>query len=273
MDPSSSQAEAGGFDLYDNFFGDDGLDLGGGLDDLARELGEGWGGSPMKIGQEFVNSTVLFYEGVLMDLALISNMDLDLPLDLGLDDMDMGMDMGMDFDMGADMGDGLQDPADTPRNTPRPKRKVTGFMSIYAFDLYSSSFVRRPILIPIKVFNLLGRFTDLLTYITIPENRPPSSYQGSQMTPRPAVSPATSFSRLLLSQDEEFPQPLLDITPGDQNQININKPAKKVKRTRLLLDARTELTDDELKVKLSTLPIFFCCWLTVNLYRRLVRNT
>jgi hypothetical protein len=49
--PSSSQFEGGfGFGLDDNFFGaSDGLDVGGGIgDELARELGEGWGASPMK---------------------------------------------------------------------------------------------------------------------------------------------------------------------------------------------------------------------------------
>lgn len=66
--------------------------------------------------------------------------------------------------------------------------------------------------------------------------------------PDAALSPSTSFSRLLLSQDQDQPQlPLLDVT--DQNQPN--QKIKKVKKTRLLLDARTELTDDELKV----------CWL------------
>jgi len=49
VDPSSSQVE-GGFEFDDNLFpASDGLDVGGGLgDELARELGEGWGGSPMK---------------------------------------------------------------------------------------------------------------------------------------------------------------------------------------------------------------------------------
>jgi len=61
-------------------------------------------------------------------------------------------------------------------------------------------------------------------------------------------SPAASFSQLLLSQDIDQPQPLSDITREDSNRQNQDDPPKKVKRTRLLLDARTELTDDELKV-------------------------
>jgi hypothetical protein len=43
--------------------------------------------------------------------------------------------------------------------------------------------------------------------------------------------------------------PLNDITAPVINQGNRRNCDKKVKRTRLLLDARTELTDDELKVR------------------------
>ena len=58
-------------------------------------------------------------------------------------------------------------------------------------------------------------------------------------------SPATSFSYQLLSQDEH-----MDIVVKDDNLANpVALTAKKIKRTRLLLDARTELTDDELKVR------------------------
>jgi hypothetical protein len=83
-----------------------------------------------------------------------------------------------------------------------------------------------------------------------------------------AFSPATSFSRLLLSQDEEPQVPLADVTAiNGQNQNNIG--AKKVKKTRLLLDARTELTDDELKV-CGQDPIL----LSVELFtRQLAHNT
>ena len=62
-----------------------------------------------------------------------------------------------------------------------------------------------------------------------------------------ATSPTTSFSAQLLSQDQES-LPLRDITTEEQNKANQDNPIKKVKRARLLLDARTELTDDELRV-------------------------
>lgn len=63
-----------------------------------------------------------------------------------------------------------------------------------------------------------------------------------------------SFARAFLSQDliqdEEMRQPLVDIT----NDIQLsNQLPRKRKRARLLLDARTELTDDELKESQSIL--------------------
>ncbi|KAJ3883395.1 Rec8 like protein-domain-containing protein [Lentinula edodes] len=66
----------------------------------------------------------------------------------------------------------------------------------------------------------------------------------------PPASPANSFAQLLLSQDDGLlPEPALlaDVTSGHKN---VDQPPKKKthKRTRLLLDARTELTDDELKI-------------------------
>ena len=64
--------------------------------------------------------------------------------------------------------------------------------------------------------------------------------------PLQALSSTTSFSRLLLSQDLD-PQPLDDITIEEQGGAN-RGDGRKNKRTRLLLDARTELTDEELKV-------------------------
>ena len=64
-------------------------------------------------------------------------------------------------------------------------------------------------------------------------------------------SPAMSFANLLLSQDIEQ-QPLNDAEKEIPINQNREEP-RKHKRTRLLLDARTELTDDELKVQ------FFSC--------------
>jgi hypothetical protein len=92
------------------------------------------------------------------------------------------------------------------------------------------------------------------------ENPPPLSRMGSGFSR--ATSP-TSFSAQLLSQDQEL-LPLRDITTEEQNKANQANPIKKTKRTRLLLDARTELTDDELRVRfmrfmliLSLFDVFF----------------
>ncbi|KAF6766048.1 Rec8 like protein-domain-containing protein [Ephemerocybe angulata] len=77
----------------------------------------------------------------------------------------------------------------------------------------------------------------------------PGSRQGSVLSNR-APSPANSFGKLFLSQDQQdfLGTPLREITPVAENgkQVGPKVPAKK--RTRLLLDARTELTDEELKV-------------------------
>ena len=45
----------------------------------------------------------------------------------------------------------------------------------------------------------------------------------------------------------------MQANPDDPLQAEAQpKPPKRVKRVRLLLDARTELTDEELKVRIST---------------------
>ncbi|KAF8213061.1 Rec8 like protein-domain-containing protein [Mycena galopus ATCC 62051] len=189
VDPSSQNG--GGFALDDIFLAaPDGLDIGDGLgDDLAKELGEGW--------------------GIFPDNA--NDMQLDNPVN------DHG-DIPMDFDLGADVAFDAGQEEELPRGESQPpstprKRK--------AADSDRDK-----------------------------ENIPPSTLRRTNNNPA-AFSPATSFSRMLLSQDEEpqepqEPQgPLVDVTANDQNQKNIGP--KKVKKTRLLLDARTELTDDELK--------------------------
>ncbi|KAL0951212.1 hypothetical protein HGRIS_007935 [Hohenbuehelia grisea] len=200
LEPSSSQVE-GAFG-NDSFFvqGDD-LDLGGAGDDLARELGEGWGASPAKDLQ--------------LDNAF---MDIDPPFDLGFEAGGAFIDANADFGFvapfspaGANFGLGdLRTPlrpgsARTPIRASSAKRKAP-------FDAQK-------------------------------ENSVPRSKAG---TPR-AMTPTTEFTRLLLSQ--ETPQPLTDTTALHQNQdiVAPTKKVKGVKRTRLLLDARTELTDDELK--------------------------
>ena len=75
----------------------------------------------------------------------------------------------------------------------------------------------------------------------------PGSRQGSVLSKR-GPSPANSFGRLFLSQDQSFRgTPLQDVPVGQENG-KIGDPKNGKKRARLLLDARTELTDDELKV-------------------------
>jgi meiotic recombination protein REC8 len=71
-------------------------------------------------------------------------------------------------------------------------------------------------------------------------------------------SPA-SFSRLLLSQDD---LPLGDAGPLANGEV-IPRPVKKSKKVRLLLDSRTELTDNELKVSFSPSAVAIC--LTLHL--------
>jgi len=73
--------------------------------------------------------------------------------------------------------------------------------------------------------------------------------------PFQALSPTTSFSRLLLSQDLDL-RPLEDVTIEEQGRAN-RGDGRKNKRTRLLLDARTELTDEELKVSEVSYIHFF----------------
>ncbi|EDR15587.1 uncharacterized protein LACBIDRAFT_300643 [Laccaria bicolor S238N-H82] len=84
-----------------------------------------------------------------------------------------------------------------------------------------------------------------LKHITNP-GKENASTQQRPSPPFQALSPTASFSRLLLSQDLD-PRPLDDITIEEQGGAN-RGDGRKNKRTRLLLDARTELTDEELKI-------------------------
>ncbi|KAG7450531.1 uncharacterized protein BT62DRAFT_520092 [Guyanagaster necrorhizus] len=182
QDPSSSQVD-GGF-MNDPFFSD-GADLGGLLgDELAKELGEGWGATPMAENGE--KDTI----------------ESD---DFGTLPADMPMNIGLDFNF-EDIQDSMQSPANNA-GTPaidRGKRK---------------------------------RKTD----DSQKENKAPPSQPN---IPR-AITPVLTFSEQLLSQDVEPVQPLQDVTQQFQNA---SAPIqKKIKKTRLLLDARTELTDEELK--------------------------
>jgi hypothetical protein len=208
--------------------------------------------------------------------------DLDHPLDPLFDDVDMGMDLGMDLGMelgmdpGVDLGDppqaliaegrveihsGIGDVAGTMQTPQRKKVKNLNLKLMSGL-----------ILDPCRSFLVLTRvgfcvFLPQSVHTSIPENQPPSSLQ-PMFAPRSVMSPATSFSRLLLSQDEE-PQPLIDITAKDQNQNN--REIRKIKRTRLVLDARTELTDEELKVTLQCRRDLYDSCSTLHL-RLLVHN-
>ena len=75
----------------------------------------------------------------------------------------------------------------------------------------------------------------------------------SQNVSRPCeLSPPTSFSRMFLSQDEAIQPPCPVIVPVIDDQPNHDVAPKRLKKRPLLLDARTELTDDELKVRMPT---------------------
>ena len=68
---------------------------------------------------------------------------------------------------------------------------------------------------------------------------------------REATPVPQTFTQELLSQDNmEAIQPFADVTK-EQNRPDTIQKKKPVKKTRLLLDARTELTDEELKVSSS----------------------
>ncbi|KAL1741877.1 Rec8 like protein-domain-containing protein [Schizophyllum fasciatum] len=186
-DPSSSQVDHA-FLLQDDIFDvPDAFDLGGLGDELARELGEGWGASPARAGARCVGP---------------------IPKDRDPADFDnefqMDVDMGRPFDMpqapGAANGEyGFSAFPETPRKKQRVKNQPP------------SSALRR--------------------------SRPPSR----ALTPREA-SPATSFSRQFLSQADGG-DPLFETTRRNEEA----QAPKKLKRTRLLLDARTELSDEELR--------------------------
>ncbi|KII94383.1 hypothetical protein PLICRDRAFT_425757 [Plicaturopsis crispa FD-325 SS-3] len=175
--PSSSQADAlGSYAFDDNFFGSDGLDLGGGFgDELARELGEGWGSAPL--GNE-------------------NQMDVDMDMNMPMGDVDIGI----DFDLGGTDLDG--------------QIAANAFNNATPYKFVGSD----------------------------KENLPPSSIPPSDLT---ALTPV-SFSQQLLSQDVPRAESTVGVPDNDQPQ-----PDKKKKRVRLLLDSRTELTDEELKAARS----------------------
>ncbi|KAL1719459.1 Rec8 like protein-domain-containing protein [Schizophyllum commune] len=181
-DPSSSQVDHS-FILQDDIFDvPDAFDLGGLGDELARELGEGWGASPTRARATEPGE---FEDEFRMDV------DMSQPFNMP--------------DLAGEFG------SITVPETPRKKRSASARAK---------------------------------------ENQPPSSARRSRppsraLTPR-GVSPATSFSRQFLSQ-EDGANPLLETTRKNDEQ-DIAQAPKKLKRGRLLLDARTELSDEELRM-------------------------
>jgi hypothetical protein len=80
------------------------------------------------------------------------------------------------------------------------------------------------------------------------ENAYPDSVRSQRSMVR-ELTPGATFAAQFLSQNREQTPALRDVTPNPNIDGLANaEPKLKKKRTRLLLDARTELTDDELKV-------------------------
>jgi hypothetical protein len=153
-----------------------------------------------------------------------------------------GMGMEFDFDPGFnDIGNSRIDAPMSPHPDPQASdvpRKVTNFVYVYSrfsdsppFSLYQTQ---------IKVAFLYS-----VTHVTLtpkPENRPPYSQRTSPIPVSPPPSITENFSQLIITHDHE--------QRSDITNVSKEKPiTKRTKRTRLLLDARTELTDEELKVR------------------------
>ncbi|KAH6917396.1 Rec8 like protein-domain-containing protein [Coprinopsis sp. MPI-PUGE-AT-0042] len=80
------------------------------------------------------------------------------------------------------------------------------------------------------------------------ENAYPDSVRSQRSMSR-ELTPGATFAAQFLSQNHEQTPALRDVTPNPNIAAVPNaEPRVKKKRTRLLLDARTELTDDELKI-------------------------
>ncbi|KAL5495434.1 REC8 [Sanghuangporus weigelae] len=190
IDPSSSQIDPGlrfgSFGFDDNIFGPGDnfdMDLGDIGDELARELGEGWGAD-------------------IPQAALDAPMDLDQQPDFNMMD---GFDMGID-----------QDYDHAQEAVPGSAKGSNG------------SARKRP-------------FSE-----SDKENFPPGPNDRLGMTPRSIttqhsqVSAPRSFIEELIANDNQIDVP--ELVDGQNNGAQ-----RKPKRVRILLDARTELTDEELK--------------------------
>ncbi|KAF5374749.1 hypothetical protein D9758_000295 [Tetrapyrgos nigripes] len=200
LDASSSQPDPG-FQPIDNFFTLNDLDMDIGLgDELARELGEGWGASPVRNAME---PQQIEDGNAEMDVDLNFMLDASVPMDTAEDNA------FFNDAFFAEQPDVLMDQLKTPLKQKAP----------------TSSAGRK-------------------------ENRTPGSRARSVDPTAQVLSPTTSFSRLFLSQVDELApaSPLHDITAHPNLKTNKKPPSKKQKRTRLLLDPRTELTDEELKL-------------------------
>ncbi|KAI0052884.1 hypothetical protein FA95DRAFT_1553180 [Auriscalpium vulgare] len=183
----SQPGEGFGFgDFGDNPFVADGeLGLGDLADELAQELGEGWGSAPVKPRD---------------------GEDVDMDFHVASDPVDGGMDFGGDFAF-ANVGQGGSSSVagDIPASVRSSAKKRTFAEATQESD-----------------------------------NNLPQSQMARTPTPPWAVE-----------QDVAIPEDALAPAPVDTDDVpaptEIVPAPRKAKRVRLLLDARTELTDDELK--------------------------
>ncbi|KAF9526495.1 Rec8 like protein-domain-containing protein [Crepidotus variabilis] len=206
---------------YDLSFNASGGDPAGGLDPSSSQIGGGFdnfffsdgidAGEGLGLGDDLARELGWGFSPM---KSVLSERNVERHSDLNFDDIhDINLD-NMDFnfdtgDMPPTMDVGPPAPVDDNRAAnPTPKRQKTS---------------RR-------------------------ENQNPTPSRAGSVSSQRGPSPPISFSRQLLSQDLEPFMPLRDITAEARNKENQLEPSKKLKRTRLLLDARTELTDEELKV-------------------------
>ncbi|KAI0068210.1 hypothetical protein BV25DRAFT_1911222 [Artomyces pyxidatus] len=188
---SSQPGDGFGFGAFDDnpFVADDDLGLGDIGDELARELGEGWGSAPVKPN-----------EANEMDIEFHAASD--------------PMDANMDFDQGggfsfADLG--------------QPSVRSSSVVNDLPPSMPASAKKR--------------------AFETIDQGNVPLLSQVAR-TP----TPPWAASEELMNIDDVQPTVEVDNVGSPNEPVVDDKPVtRKPKRVRLLLDARTELTDDELK--------------------------
>ncbi|KAI0309026.1 hypothetical protein OF83DRAFT_1089355, partial [Amylostereum chailletii] len=183
----SSQVDDGyGFNVFEDnpFVAADGFDLGQIGDELANELGEGWGSALTR------------------PIATDAAMDVDEPMHPDFDD-------GMDFDQGGFSFAALNQPSDDATSASHARAHSVSGARKRPFDQVEEEHQADPAVV---------------------------AGAAAQLTARTPTPPWASPAR-------DGQEPLAEQGMGDED-----KPGrKKAKRVRLLLDARTELTDDELK--------------------------